>query len=65
MIFKYIVIDFFIVIERLNIKVVTNTYHNPFLLSAEKEKEVLSRQEANIDRLVIPRRYIIKKNNIF
>ncbi|RIA94230.1 hypothetical protein C1645_818311 [Glomus cerebriforme] len=42
--------------ERLNIKVVTNTYHNPFLLSAEKEKEVLARQKANIDRLVIPRR---------
>ncbi|CAB4378435.1 unnamed protein product [Rhizophagus irregularis] len=42
--------------EKLNIKVVTNTYHNPFLLSAEKEKEVLARQEANIERLVIPRR---------
>ncbi|GES94684.1 P-loop containing nucleoside triphosphate hydrolase protein [Rhizophagus clarus] len=42
--------------EKLNIKVVTNTYHNPFLLSTEKEKEVLARQEANIDRLVIPRR---------
>ncbi|CAH1760208.1 9393_t:CDS:10 [Entrophospora sp. SA101] len=42
--------------ERLNIKVVTNHYENPFLLSSEKEKETLARHEANKERLVIPRR---------
>ncbi|CAG8692878.1 979_t:CDS:2, partial [Acaulospora colombiana] len=42
--------------EKLNIKVVTNSYHNPFLLSADKEKETLERHEANKERLVIPRR---------
>ncbi|CAG8445418.1 17718_t:CDS:10 [Acaulospora morrowiae] len=42
--------------EKLNIKIVTNSYQNPFLLSADKEKETLERHEANKERLVIPRR---------
>ncbi|KAF0462060.1 P-loop containing nucleoside triphosphate hydrolase protein [Gigaspora margarita] len=42
--------------EKMNIKVITNTYQNPFLLSADKEKETLARHEANKERLVIPRR---------
>ncbi|CAG8633779.1 14651_t:CDS:2, partial [Racocetra fulgida] len=40
----------------MNIKIITNTYQNPFLLSADKERETLARHEANKERLVIPRR---------
>ncbi|CAG8513627.1 1820_t:CDS:2 [Paraglomus brasilianum] len=42
--------------ERQNIKIVTNTYQNPFLLTADKEKEVITRHEENRDKLTIPRR---------
>ncbi|CAG8451189.1 3742_t:CDS:10 [Ambispora leptoticha] len=42
--------------EKLNITVVTNTYNNPFLLDAEKERETLKRHAANKDKLTIPRR---------
>ncbi|RHZ82976.1 hypothetical protein Glove_101g16 [Diversispora epigaea] len=42
--------------EKLNIKVIANNYQNPFLPSSDKEKEILLKHEANVERLVIPRR---------
>ncbi|KAG0168126.1 hypothetical protein DFQ28_006420 [Apophysomyces sp. BC1034] len=42
--------------ERLNVKVVENNYQNPFLLSENEEKEQLKKQEANLDKLSVPRR---------
>ncbi|KAI8078736.1 uncharacterized protein BX664DRAFT_342584 [Halteromyces radiatus] len=42
--------------ERLNVKVVQDTYNNPFLLSDKEEKERIEKQEANVERLSIPRR---------
>ncbi|CAG8446358.1 5659_t:CDS:10 [Ambispora gerdemannii] len=42
--------------EKLNITVVKNTYRNPFLLDAEKERETLKRHAENKDKLTIPRR---------
>lgn len=43
-------------IERLNVKVIQNDYQNPFLNTDQEEKERLKKQEANIDRLSVPRR---------
>ncbi|KAK9704301.1 hypothetical protein K7432_010267 [Basidiobolus ranarum] len=48
--------------EKLNIKVVTNDYHNPFLLTQEKEQETLQKQEENRERLTVPRRPYWDKN---
>ncbi|KAI7906545.1 uncharacterized protein BX663DRAFT_496834 [Cokeromyces recurvatus] len=42
--------------ERLNVKVIQNDYHNPFLNSEQEEKERIKKQEANVDRLAIPRK---------
>ncbi|KAI8366817.1 uncharacterized protein BYT42DRAFT_143976 [Radiomyces spectabilis] len=42
--------------EKLNVKVVQNTYQNPFLLSEQEEKEQLQKQEENLDKLSVPRR---------
>ncbi|KAI8979393.1 hypothetical protein BDF20DRAFT_869260 [Mycotypha africana] len=42
--------------ERLNVKVVQNDYQNPFLPSEQEEKARIQKQEANVDRLSIPRR---------
>ncbi|KAL1917031.1 uncharacterized protein VTP21DRAFT_5229 [Calcarisporiella thermophila] len=42
--------------ERLNIKVVTNSYSNPFLLTPEKEQETLKKHEDFKERLTVPRR---------
>ncbi|CAG8532328.1 10866_t:CDS:10, partial [Paraglomus occultum] len=42
--------------ERQNVKIVTNAYQNPFLLTTDKEKEVITRHEENRDKLTIPRR---------
>ncbi|KAG9283963.1 hypothetical protein G9A89_005470 [Geosiphon pyriformis] len=42
--------------EKLNIKVVTNGYKNPFLLDVDQEREILARHEANKEKLTIPRR---------
>ncbi|KAI9256963.1 hypothetical protein BY458DRAFT_519076 [Sporodiniella umbellata] len=41
--------------ERLNVKVIQNDYNNP-LLSDEGEKERIEKQEANVDKLSVPRR---------
>ncbi|KAJ3292675.1 hypothetical protein HK104_005116 [Borealophlyctis nickersoniae] len=42
--------------ERMNIKVVTDTYVNPFLLTPEKEQETLQKHEEHKHLLTIPRR---------
>ncbi|KAF7722251.1 hypothetical protein EC973_003501 [Apophysomyces ossiformis] len=42
--------------ERLNVRVVEDNYLNPFLLSENEEKERLKKQEANVDKLAVPRR---------
>ncbi|KAI9010970.1 hypothetical protein CLU79DRAFT_822421 [Phycomyces nitens] len=42
--------------ERLNVKVVQDTYQNPFLLAEEEEKQRLEKQDANIERLSVPRK---------
>ncbi|KAI8916506.1 ribosome biogenesis GTPase Lsg1 [Powellomyces hirtus] len=42
--------------EKLNITVVSNTYDNPFLLSAEKEKEALEQHKEHKHWLTVPRR---------
>ncbi|KAI9480925.1 MAG: hypothetical protein EXX96DRAFT_502243 [Benjaminiella poitrasii] len=42
--------------ERLNVKVIQNDYQNPFLNTEQEEKERIKKQEANVDRLSIPRR---------
>jgi large subunit GTPase 1 len=44
------------IIERLNVKVIQNDYQNPFLISDAEEKERLEKQEANVDKLSVPRR---------
>lgn len=45
-----------IIIERLNVKVIQNDYQNPFLISEQEEKERIVKQEANVDKLSVPRR---------
>ncbi|KAI9307654.1 hypothetical protein BJ944DRAFT_176135 [Cunninghamella echinulata] len=42
--------------ERLNVKVVQNNYNNPFLTLDKEEQERLEKQEANVDKLSVPRR---------
>ncbi|KAF9107228.1 hypothetical protein BGX29_006914 [Mortierella sp. GBA35] len=42
--------------EKLNIKVVSNQYENPFMLSADKEKETLQKHKAFRSELTVPRR---------
>ncbi|KAG0230758.1 hypothetical protein BGW41_002394 [Actinomortierella wolfii] len=42
--------------EKLNIKVITNQYQNPFLLTAEKEKETLAKHKEFKSHLTVPRR---------
>ncbi|GAA5813384.1 hypothetical protein MFLAVUS_006862 [Mucor flavus] len=42
--------------ERLNVKVIQNDYQNPFLISEQEEKERIVKQDANIDKLSVPRR---------
>lgn len=47
---------FSLYIERLNVKVIQNDYQNPFLISDQEEKERILKQEANVDKLSVPRR---------
>jgi large subunit GTPase 1 len=42
--------------ERLNVKVIQNDYQNPFLISEQEEKDRIEKQEANVDKLSVPRR---------
>ncbi|CAO3667657.1 unnamed protein product [Umbelopsis vinacea] len=42
--------------ERLNIKVVQDSYQNPYLLSEKEEEEALKKHAQNQKRLTIPRR---------
>ncbi|CAO3641614.1 unnamed protein product [Cunninghamella blakesleeana] len=42
--------------ERLNVKVVQNNYNNPFLTLDKEDQERLNKQEANVDKLSVPRR---------
>jgi len=42
--------------ERVNISVVTPAMRNPFVLSPEKEKEILKQHEEHREKLVVPRR---------
>jgi large subunit GTPase 1 len=44
------------VTERLNVKVVQDSYANPFLLSDKEEQERIEKQEANLEKLSVPRR---------
>ncbi|KAI8365778.1 hypothetical protein BD560DRAFT_401670 [Blakeslea trispora] len=41
--------------ERLNVKVIQNDYQNPFLNETEEKKRI-EKQEANVDKLSVPRR---------
>lgn len=43
-------------LERLNVKVIQNDYQNPFLISEQEEITRIEKQEANIDKLSVPRR---------
>lgn len=43
-------------IERLNVKVVENNYNNPFLNMNKEDQERITKQEANVDKLSVPRR---------
>lgn len=47
--------------ERQNVTVVSDSYKNPFLLTAEEEKNILQKQQENKDRLTIPRRPVWNK----
>lgn len=42
--------------EKLNIKVISNQYQNPFMLSADKEKETLEKHKEFKSQLTVPRR---------
>ncbi|ORX57002.1 P-loop containing nucleoside triphosphate hydrolase protein [Hesseltinella vesiculosa] len=42
--------------ERLNVKVVQDSYNNPFLSLDKEEQLRLEKQEASVDRLTVPRR---------
>ncbi|OAD07173.1 hypothetical protein MUCCIDRAFT_20654, partial [Mucor lusitanicus CBS 277.49] len=42
--------------ERLNVKVIQNDYQNPFLISEQEEITRIEKQEANVDKLSVPRR---------
>jgi len=42
--------------ERLNIKVVQDSYQNPYLLSEKEEEETLKKHAQNQNRLTVPRR---------
>lgn len=42
--------------ERLNIKVVQDSYQNPYLLSEKEEEETLKKHAENKSRLTVPRR---------
>ncbi|CAO3679936.1 unnamed protein product [Umbelopsis ramanniana] len=42
--------------ERLNIKVVQDSYQNPYLLSEKEEEETLKKHAENKNRLTVPRR---------
>ncbi|KAG0006148.1 hypothetical protein BGZ65_009176 [Modicella reniformis] len=42
--------------EKLNIKVISNHYENPFMLSAEMEKETLAKHKEFKSELTVPRR---------
>lgn len=43
-------------LERLNIKVVQDSYQNPYLLSEKEEEETLKKHAQNQNRLTVPRR---------
>ncbi|KAG1050123.1 hypothetical protein G6F46_008766 [Rhizopus delemar] len=42
--------------ERLNVKVIQNDYNNPLLMNEEDDKKRIAKQEANVDKLSVPRR---------
>ncbi|GJJ76269.1 large subunit GTPase 1 [Entomortierella parvispora] len=42
--------------EKLNIKVISNQYENPFMLSADKEEETLKKHKEFKNELTVPRR---------
>ncbi|KAG1140397.1 hypothetical protein G6F37_008159 [Rhizopus arrhizus] len=42
--------------ERLNVKVIQNDYNNPLLMNEEDDKKRIAKQEANMDKLSVPRR---------
>ncbi|KAI7883458.1 P-loop containing nucleoside triphosphate hydrolase protein [Lichtheimia hyalospora FSU 10163] len=42
--------------EKLNVKVVQDTYQNPFLLSEQEEEDTIAKHRANYSRLTVPRR---------
>ncbi|KAG0090232.1 hypothetical protein BGZ93_009241 [Podila epicladia] len=42
--------------EKLNIKVISNQYQNPFMLSADQEKETLDKHKEFKSELTVPRR---------
>ncbi|KAG0230246.1 hypothetical protein BGX31_005953 [Mortierella sp. GBA43] len=43
-------------VEKLNIKVISNHYENPFMLSADKEEETLAKHKEFKSALTVPRR---------
>ncbi|KAI8147674.1 hypothetical protein BJV82DRAFT_596474 [Fennellomyces sp. T-0311] len=42
--------------EKLNVRVVQDSYKNPFLLTEEEEKNTIAKHVENIDKLTVPRR---------
>ncbi len=51
--------------ERLNVTVITaSSSNNPFILSAEKEKEMLQKMRQNQDKLNVPRRYVYRSTRV-
>ncbi|KAI8980856.1 hypothetical protein BDB01DRAFT_851593 [Pilobolus umbonatus] len=42
--------------ERLNVKVIQDNYSNPLMLTEDEENKRIEKQEANVDKLSIPRR---------
>ncbi|KAI9488435.1 hypothetical protein BDB00DRAFT_848046 [Zychaea mexicana] len=42
--------------EKLNVRVVQDSYKNPFLLTEEEEKNTIAKHIENIDKLTVPRR---------
>lgn len=49
-------IKIILISERLNIKVVQDSYQNPYLLSEKEEEETLKKHAENKNRLTVPRR---------
>lgn len=44
------------ILERLNVRVVQDTYHNPFLLSEQEEEATIKKHQQNLEKLTVPRR---------